>query len=73
MNKNIDNTVMYYRCPTCKANFAKKQIPYEKALKDICNNDKLSQKEKDMEKSKLYDRFGIFNICCRARFLGFYQ
>lgn len=62
---------LYFDCPTCGTNLAKKQIPYEEAFQKICNNPKLKEEEKNKLKSKLLDQFDIINICCRMRFLTY--
>lgn len=65
--------MLYYKCPSCKTILANKQILYEKGLNDICNNTKMSEKEKDMAKRKLLDDLEIKNPCCRMRTLGYIQ
>lgn len=62
---------LYFDCPSCGTNLAKKQIPYEKDFNDICNNPKLTKDQKDTQKSKLLDKYDITNICCRMRFLTY--
>ena len=62
---------LYFDCPTCGTNLAKKQIPYETDFRKICDNPKLKKEEKDKLKSKLLDKYDITNICCRMRFLTY--
>ena len=63
--------MLYYKCPTCKTVLANKQIPYEEGLNSICNNTKMTDKEKDMAKRNLLDELEIKNPCCRMRTLGY--
>jgi len=50
---------------------ANKQIPYEERLKKICDDKKMSEKEKNSAKTKLLDDLGLVRYCCRMRILGY--
>jgi len=63
--------MLYYKCPSCRTVLANKQVPYENGLKNICNNDKLTEKEQEVKKMKLLDDLYIVNICCRMRMLTY--
>lgn len=65
--------MLYVRCPTCGRLLGNVQIPYETELSKICNDKKLTQKEKDNEKRKLLDKMNIpkEKYCCRMRVMTF--
>ncbi len=65
--------MLYVRCPTCRSLFAHKQILYENAMENICNDQNLSEIEKGHQKSKVLDDLNIIKQCCRARFLTYVQ
>ena len=65
---------LYYRCPSCRTVLADKQIPYEKGMQKICNDIKLSKKQKDAAKEKLLDDLFLDkneNMCCRGRMMTY--
>ena len=59
------------KCPTCKHMLSHLQIFYEKRLTDIINDPKLSDKEKDDEKQKLVNSFGLRRYCCTMRLMTY--
>ena len=63
--------MLYLKCPTCKNILANKQIPYEKDLADIHNNNKLSIKEKNIQREGLLDKYKLDKYCCRMRLLSY--
>lgn len=63
--------MLYYKCPSCRTILANKQLLYEKGLKEICENVKLSEKQKNEEKKKLLDKLQLVNICCRMRMISY--
>jgi len=63
--------MLYFRCPSCKTLLANKQLVYEKKLEIICNNNKLSNEEKNIEKMKILDEIELFRVCCRMRMLTY--
>lgn len=63
--------MLYYRCPSCRTILADKQIPHEIGLKQICDNDKLSDEQKNEEKKELLNKLHIINQCCRMRILTY--
>ena len=63
--------MLYYKCPTCGTILANKQIPFEQGMLKICNNEKLTEKQKEIEKKKLLDELYILNVCCRMRMLTY--
>lgn len=63
--------MLYYKCPSCRTILANKQIPYEKGLDKICENNKLSDEEKNDEKRILLDKLQLVNICCRMRMISY--
>lgn len=63
--------MLYYKCPTCKTLLANKQIVYEERLIAICNDNKMSDKDKLDSKKKLLDELDVIRPCCRMRLLGY--
>ena len=62
--------MLYFKCPTCKTLLANKQLVYKEKMETICNNDKLSNKEKDNMKKKIFTEIELHRECCRMRMLG---
>jgi DNA-directed RNA polymerase subunit N (RpoN/RPB10) len=63
--------MLYFKCPTCKTTLANKQIPYEERMDKICNNMKLSVREKDKLKDTILDELCVIRYCCRMRVMGY--
>jgi DNA-directed RNA polymerase subunit N (RpoN/RPB10) len=63
--------MLYFRCPTCKTVLADKELIYEKEMKRISNDLKLSEAQQNDEKRKLLDTLELTRICCRARMLTY--
>ena len=63
--------MLYFRCPTCGTCLANKQLVYENEINAICNNTKLSETERDIEKMKILDKIKLHNYCCRMRMLTY--
>lgn len=63
----------YIKCPTCHKLLAHMEIPYEEGLKKICDDNSLTPEQKDMEKQKLLNSFGISSdrYCCRMRLMTY--
>lgn len=55
-----------YRCVTCGTVMAKKQLYYEQKIIEIEQEKKMTEKEKELEKTKLLV-FLFPNYCCRGR------
>lgn len=63
--------MIYYRCPSCKTVLANKQPIFEKDMQKICNDNKMSEDQKNNEKRKLLDRLELHRYCCRMRMLTY--
>jgi len=63
--------MLYLKCPTCKNILGNKQIPFEEELHNICENNDLTEQEKDDLKSDLLDKFNLDKYCCRMRILTY--
>lgn len=63
--------MLYFKCPTCKAILAHKQLAYEEEMKKICNNEKLSQEEQNKLKSELPKKLGVKRYCCTMRLMSY--
>ena len=62
--------MLYFKCPTCKTHLANKQLIYEEKMDAICNNDKLSTKEKCEAKRKIFPEIELHRECCIMRMMG---
>jgi DNA-directed RNA polymerase subunit N (RpoN/RPB10) len=63
--------MLYFKCPTCKTLLANKQIPYEKAIREISSNSNLTDKQKDEQREALLNKLKLTNLCCRMRIMTF--
>jgi len=63
--------MLYFKCPTCRTILGNKQILFEEKLEKICNDQNMSDKEKDVNKSKILDELEVKRICCRMRILTY--
>lgn len=59
----------YTRCPSCGTNLAHLELDYEKAKQKICDNPKLTEEQKNEQKSKLVNSLGLVRYCCKSRVL----
>lgn len=58
-------------CFSCGHLLADIQIPYERDIEEIINNNKLTNEEKDEQKSQLLDKYNIKRYCCRSRVITY--
>lgn len=63
--------MLYFRCPTCKTLLADKQIYLETEMNNICNNTKITEKEREKLKTALLDKIKLKRYCCRMRALTY--
>lgn len=65
--------MLYIKCPTCGRILADKMILYEKGVKNINENNALTEKQKNDEKLKLINSFRIpdSNYCCKMRIMTY--
>lgn len=59
------------RCKTCGKRLAHLQLPYENKLQKICNNPNLTDEQKDDQKIKLINSFGLNRYCCKKQLLTY--
>ena len=45
--------MLYYKCPSCRTILANKQILFEQESEKICQNEKLSDKQKEKKKRRI--------------------
>ena len=62
--------MLYFKCPTCKTLLANKQLVYREKMETICNNNKLTPKEKDIAKRNILTEIELHRECCRMRMMG---
>ncbi len=63
--------MLQVKCPTCGKSMADKQIPFEEGLEKICQNPKLSEKQKDEAKRELVNSMGLERYCCKTRLISY--
>lgn len=63
--------MLYYKCPTCRTILANKQIPFEERMETICDDDKMTDKDKNNAKGRLLDELQLTRECCRMRILTY--
>ena len=66
--------MLYFRCPTCKTILADKQLIIEEQMKQICDNQNISDQKKEELKTKIFEKINInreTNYCCSMRILTF--
>lgn len=62
--------LFYVKCPSCSRIISKNLSKYYAELNDIRQNHTMTKKEKEDKSSKLLDKYGITNICCRSRVIS---
>jgi DNA-directed RNA polymerase subunit N (RpoN/RPB10) len=63
--------MLYITCPTCGYFLGFKTIEWEKKSYDICNNPKLSDEEKEQQKTELIMSLELPRYCCRMRMMSY--
>lgn len=63
--------MLYFVCPTCGTELAKKQLPFEEKVKKISSDSKLNDIQKTEKKTNALNEVGAKNQCCRMRLLTF--
>lgn len=65
--------MLYIKCPTCHKILGHLEIPFEEGLEKIMENPNLTPKQKQEEKIKLVNSFGIplDRYCCRMRLITY--
>ena len=58
------------RCPTCGTLLGDIQLKYEEDTKKI-DNSNLSVDDKNNEKAKILNTYGLDRYCCKTRILGY--
>lgn len=61
--------MLYSVCPTCGFLLADKQLEYEKAIENICDDDNDNKNDDKME--KILDNLKIERYCCRMRMITY--
>jgi DNA-directed RNA polymerase subunit N (RpoN/RPB10) len=57
--------MIYPRCTSCGTKLAHIEIPYEKEMKKICSDPKMTDDQKDTAKQALVNSFGLTRYCCK--------
>ena len=61
--------MIYLTCPSCGYFIGNKIMNYETKKKEICDNPKYSDKEKELEITKLIKSLNIRRYCCKMRLM----
>lgn len=61
----------YATCPSCKTCLGNRFVIYETKINEICNNNSLTEEEKNTAKSKILDILHVDpdRYCCRMRLM----
>lgn len=62
--------LFYVRCPSCGRILSRNIDKYYEDSEKILTDPLLSSAEKNVEGSKLLDKYGYRMICCRIRIMG---
>jgi len=62
--------LFYIRCPSCGEVIAYNLDKYSAEVEAILKDPKMKPMQKELARSKLLDKYGITNICCRIRLIG---
>lgn len=62
--------LFYIKCPSCSRIISYDLDKYYDDIANILDDPKKTNKEKDELGSKLLDKYGYNNICCRIRIMG---
>ena len=62
--------MFYFRCPTCRTEFANKILIWQNELNKICHSEKTLE-ENDIYQAKILDELEIKQPCCRMRFITY--
>ena len=63
--------MLYITCPTCGYFLGFKTIEWEEKSANICNNPKLSDEEKEKQKTELIMSLQLPRYCCRMRMMSY--
>jgi DNA-directed RNA polymerase subunit N (RpoN/RPB10) len=58
------------KCTGCSELLSQNIEGYFNDYQNILNDPKLKKKDKEIARSKLLDKYGYKNICCRIKILG---
>ncbi len=61
----------YIRCPNNRRVIAHKVEYFDHELKNIINNSKLSDREKEQKKAELINSLGFEDQCCKQIFISY--
>jgi DNA-directed RNA polymerase subunit N (RpoN/RPB10) len=62
--------MLQMRCPTCGTLLGDIQLKYEEDTKKI-DSSNLSIEDKNNEKAKILNTYGLDRYCCKSRILGY--
>lgn len=62
--------LFYIKCPTCSRVISADLDKYYDDVDAILDDPKKTKKQKEIDGSKLLDKYGYKNMCCRIRILG---
>ncbi|XWV26167.1 RNA polymerase subunit N [Tupanvirus soda lake] len=62
--------LFYVKCPSCSRIISYDLDKYHDDLENILNDPKKTKRQKDELGSKLLEKYGYKQICCRIRIMG---
>jgi len=63
-------SLAYIRCPSCGKEIGSIIYKFENDMKDVINNPKLTDDERQLARQKLILKSGLGKYCCRTRLMG---
>jgi len=63
--------MLYSSCPTCGFFIGQKIVEWESKTSEICNNNKLTLKEKEQKKQELLMSLNLRRYCCKMRIMTY--
>ena len=63
--------MLYITCPTCGYFLGQKTLIWEEKSAEICSNNKLSNKQKELMKSELLLSLKLKRYCCKMRMITY--
>lgn len=62
--------LFYIKCPSCSRIISYNLDKYHDDIEKINDDPKMSQQQKEEAYSKILDKYGYKEICCRIRIMG---
>lgn len=63
--------MLYPKCPTCATILSDIQLIYERKIKEVCSNPKLSETERSKKITEIVNSLGLERYCCKMRVMSY--